>query len=204
MSLRGQRMGHHRDETYSKESFLPDKPTSWLKYYKAPSRLKKKTATTTTTTTKTGTNIPSEISTFIQPSNDISQKPWVWESCREAVRQLLKNRETHGGIVRDGRYANISRQTANVTLHLSYAGWLREGSFEWMSPEMLISCCKILHTLYILPEVDIKNLWEFKKKGVINWVKGNKIPWKETGNFTKVRVNEDFCPGFGKIRLVWV
>ena len=34
-------MGHHRDETYSKESFLPDKPTSWLKYYKAPSRLKK-------------------------------------------------------------------------------------------------------------------------------------------------------------------
>ena len=35
-------MGHHRDETYSKESFLPDKPTSWLKYYKAPSRLKKK------------------------------------------------------------------------------------------------------------------------------------------------------------------
>ena len=42
-------MGHHRDETYSKESFLPDKPTSWLKYYKAPSRLKKKTTTTTTT-----------------------------------------------------------------------------------------------------------------------------------------------------------
>ena len=39
-------MGHHRDETYSKESFLPDKPTSWLKYYKAPSRLKKKTTTT--------------------------------------------------------------------------------------------------------------------------------------------------------------
>ena len=35
-------MGHHRDETYSKESFLPDKPTSWLEYYKAPSRLKKK------------------------------------------------------------------------------------------------------------------------------------------------------------------
>ena len=35
-------MGHHWDETYSKESFLPDKPTSWLKYYKAPSRLKKK------------------------------------------------------------------------------------------------------------------------------------------------------------------
>ena len=68
-------MGHHRDETYSKESFLPDKPTSWLKYYKAPSRLKKKPATTTTTTTKTDTNIPSEISTFIQPSNDISQKP---------------------------------------------------------------------------------------------------------------------------------
>ena len=64
-------MGHHRDETYSKESFLPDKPTSWLKYYKAPSRLRKKTATTT----KTGTNIPREISTFIQPSNDISQKP---------------------------------------------------------------------------------------------------------------------------------
>ena len=69
-------MGHHRDETYSKESFLRDKPTSWLKYYKAPSRLKKKTATTTTvTTTKTGTNIPRKISTFIQPSNNISQKP---------------------------------------------------------------------------------------------------------------------------------
>ena len=41
MTLRGQRIGHHWDETYSKESFLPDKPTSWLKcFYKAPSRLK--------------------------------------------------------------------------------------------------------------------------------------------------------------------
>ena len=25
-------------------------------------------------------------------------------------------------------------------------------------------------------KVDIKNLWAIKKKGVINWVKGNKIP----------------------------
>ena len=40
------------------------------------------------------------------------------------------------------------------------------------------------------------------KKGVINKVKGNKIPGKETGNFTKVRVNDDFSPRFGKIRVV--
>ena len=40
MTLRGQRTGHHWDETYSKESFPPDKPTSWLKCYKALSRLK--------------------------------------------------------------------------------------------------------------------------------------------------------------------
>ena len=40
MTLRGQGKGHHGDESYSKESFLPDKPTSWLKCYKAPSRLK--------------------------------------------------------------------------------------------------------------------------------------------------------------------
>ena len=39
MTLRGQRIGHHWYETYSKESFLPDKPTSWLKCYKVPSRL---------------------------------------------------------------------------------------------------------------------------------------------------------------------
>ena len=69
-------MGHHRDETYSKESFLPDKPTSWLKYYKAPSRLKKKNSNNNNNKKKkTGTNIPREISTFIQPSDDISQKP---------------------------------------------------------------------------------------------------------------------------------
>jgi len=57
-------------------------------------------------------------------------------------------------------------------------------------------------------KVDIKNLWEVKKKkkkrkkAVINKVKGNKIPGKETGNFTKVRVNDDFSPGFGKILVV--
>ena len=69
-------MGHHRDETYSKESFLPDKPTSWLKYYKAPTRLKKKKQQQQQQQKKkTGTNIPREISTFIQPSDDISQKP---------------------------------------------------------------------------------------------------------------------------------
>ena len=57
-------------------------------------------------------------------------------------------------------------------------------------------------------KVDIKNLWEVKKKmkkgkkGVINKIKGNKIPGKETGNFTKVRVNDDFSPRFGKIRVV--
>ena len=37
------------------------------------------------------------------------------------------------------------------------------------------------HPLYVVyfagsVKVDIKNLWEIKKKGVINWVKGNKIP----------------------------
>ena len=148
-------MGHHRDETYSKESFLPDKANFVAKILQSPikaSKKKKNSNNNNNNNKKTGTNIPREISTFIQLSNDISQKPRVWESCREAVRQLLKNRETHGGIVRDGRYANISRQTANVTLHLSYAGWLREGSFEWISPEMPISCCNILHTSYILPE----------------------------------------------------
>ena len=41
-----------------------------------------------------------------------------------------------------------------------------------------------------------------KKKRVINKVKGNKIPGKETGNFAKVRVNDDFSPRFGKIRVV--
>ena len=40
MTLRDKRIGHHWDETRSKESFLPDKPTSWVKCYKAPSRLK--------------------------------------------------------------------------------------------------------------------------------------------------------------------
>ena len=41
-----------------------------------------------------------------------------------------------------------------------------------------------------------------EKKGVLNKVKGNKIPGKETGNFTRVRVNDDFSPRSGKIRLV--
>ena len=40
MTLRDKRIGHHWDETRSKESFLLDKPTSWVKFYKAPSRLK--------------------------------------------------------------------------------------------------------------------------------------------------------------------
>ena len=88
------------------------------------------------------------------------------------MRQLLKNRETHGGIVRDGRYANISRQTANVTLHMSYAGWLREGSFEWNKSRN--AHFLLQHPPYVVyfagsVKVDIKNLWEIKKKGVIKF-----------------------------------
>ena len=47
-------MGHHRDETYSKESFLRGKANFVAKILQSPIKAskKKKTATTTTTTTK--------------------------------------------------------------------------------------------------------------------------------------------------------
>lgn len=101
MTLRGQRTGHHWDESYSKESFLPDKPTSWLKYYKAPSRLKQ--------ALPFPEKFPflfDKVTYYFNFENDISPKNREIGSLVVRPWKKFKNCETHGRIVRFGRFVS--------------------------------------------------------------------------------------------------
>ena len=126
MTLRGQRRGHHWDETYSKESFLPDKPTSWLKYYKALSRLKLVFPAKLTF-------LFNKVTFHLNFQNDTSQKNREVWSLVVRPWEKLKNLETHGRIMRAGRSVSprghaISSIWLSILLNWTTFGTRKKGT----------------------------------------------------------------------------